>query len=93
MKTIEVFDNCELNAVATITLNLCSITERSYGFYFDEAVRQEQPVKSVFTCKLATGDRETISELIDEFGYDMVNNLFMDLYMKRRKEVEEECQK
>lgn len=87
MRKIEVFERAELNAAATIALNMGSVAR---GWYFEKAVKRETPYRNVYEIDLTDEHRELISDMIIEYGYDMVNNVFMDLYMTARAEGEQD---
>ena len=87
MRKIEVFDRPELNAAATIALNMGRIAR---GWYFENAVKRETPYRSVYEFELTDEYKELISDMILEYGYDIVNNVFMDLYMTARAEGEQD---
>lgn len=91
MKKISVFDDSKLNDVATVVLNIASITD-SGSWYFDQAVARTTPHRNVYTVDLMDEDKELIGELIDDYGFDLVNNVFMDLYMQARAKAEEEAE-
>ena len=86
---IKVFDNSDTNAVATVTINVYKVFA-SWSYELNEAINRPEPYRSVYACPIGEDRRALIADLIDDYGYDMVNNLFMDMYMQKREEKEAE---
>lgn len=81
------------NAIATVAANLGIVFQESW-FFTDSA--KTMNIRNVIEYRGTNEETALIAEMVSEYGFDIVNKIFMTLYAMKREELGAEvteCQK